>query len=155
MDTHQTLISTSAEATENFGRQMADRQIKRWTDHSPDPHIFCLFGDLGSGKTTFTRGFAGALGITSRLLSPTFLLAKRYSTRYEDTHLYHLDIYRTASESDLIGIGLPEIMSDPRNCVLIEWAEKLGTLRPKARTDIRFTVMKDGSHTIDIDTYEQ
>lgn len=134
---------------------MANRQVNAWAKHDPRPHVYCLFGDLGSGKTTFTRGFAHELGVTSRLVSPTFLLSKRYSTRYDDRYLHHLDIYRTSTESDLLGIGLSEILSDSRNCVLIEWAEKLGSLRPGPRIEIRFASCTDGSRTINVDTYEK
>ncbi len=153
---HTTTITTySAEETAQFGKKIGISVSESWQlDLSDTPQIFCLYGDLGSGKTTFTQGFAVGLGITSRVLSPTFLISKRYSTPYQDRYMYHLDIYRMQSKEQFDGIGLTELMSDTRSCILIEWAEKLESLLPAKRTDLTFSSLSDGSHTIIVETYE-
>lgn len=114
--------------------------------------VICLYGELGSGKTTFAQGVAKAIGITSRLLSPTFIIVRRYSLPQRAGFLYHLDLYRIEGEKDLLGLGIQEILADPSSVVLIEWAEKLGSLLPKERVDVRFSVLEDGKHHLSICT---
>lgn len=154
MDNYKTIHTHSSEETTAFGQQLASGIVAGWLGKSAHTHhIYCLYGDLGSGKTTFTQGFAKGLGIQSRVVSPTFLISKRYHTRYEDRFLYHLDIYRMQTEQELYGIGISEIFSDVRSCVIVEWAEKLYSLVPTSRVDIRFTSQSDGSHAIQMQTY--
>lgn len=98
------------------------------TKHSGN--IIALIGELGSGKTTFVQGFAKGLGIKEKIISPTFVLIKQYST------LYHVDLYRVENFQDL---GFEEILANPNNIVLIEWAEKFKNL-PK--NTIRITIEK-------------
>ena len=114
------------------------------------PTVICLYGELGSGKTTFVQGFAKALGITSRLLSPTFIIVRRYQIPKKQKVLYHLDLYRMNSTKEVEGIGITEIFSDSHAYVLIEWADKLGSLMPKDRIDVRFTVLEDGKHQLSV-----
>ncbi len=109
--------------------------------------IICLYGDLGSGKTTFTQGFARGLGIGDRLLSPTFIIVRRYRTG-DAKFFYHMDLYRVQKEEDLDELGLSEIFADPGAYVVVEWAEKLGSFLPPQRTDITFRVLDDGRHEL-------
>ena len=143
---HSTIITKSAEETADVGFQMAT-SVKKHTYKTP--RVYCLYGDLGSGKTTFTQGFARGLGFVGRLLSPTYLILRRYGVP-NGWVLYHLDLYRANSLSDLKGIGLDEILSDENGCVIIEWAEKMGKLLPANRTDIHFSLHSDASHHIHI-----
>jgi tRNA threonylcarbamoyladenosine biosynthesis protein TsaE len=119
-------------------------------DSGGGPRILCLYGQLGSGKTTFTQGFARGLGITSRLLSPTFIIVRRYDIPSSEQFLYHIDLYRLKNVTEMEELGLDEIFTDLRSYVVIEWAEKLGELLPKHRIDIRFTVVDYGKHKITI-----
>lgn len=119
-------------------------------DGEKHPHILCLYGELGSGKTTFTQGFAKGLGLSSRLLSPTFIIVRRYLLPATQSFFYHVDLYRTKSEQDIKGLGLTEILSDPSAIVLIEWAERLGTFLPKNRTDVAFEVVNENERTIKV-----
>lgn len=112
--------------------------------------VVCLYGELGSGKTTFSGGFAKVFGITTRLLSPTFIIVRRYSVPKQIGFLYHIDLYRIEGEKDLSGLGIQEILADPDSIVLIEWAEKLGEVLPKHRVDVRFSVTEDRKHHISI-----
>ena len=114
------------------------------------PVVICLYGELGSGKTTFVQGFAKALGVTARLLSPTFIIVRRYQIPKKSEVLYHIDLYRTNSAKEVEGVGLAEIFSDPHAYVLIEWAEKLTKNLPEKRIDIWFTVHAKGEHHIKI-----
>ncbi|MBI3342971.1 tRNA (adenosine(37)-N6)-threonylcarbamoyltransferase complex ATPase subunit type 1 TsaE, partial [Candidatus Gottesmanbacteria bacterium] len=100
------------------------------------------------GKTTFAQGFARGLGITTRLLSPTFIIVRRYPMPHDPGFLYHIDLYRVAGEKALIRLGLPEILVDPDSVVLVEWAEKLGSLSPRRRIDVHFSTKDDESHEV-------
>lgn len=108
----------------------------------------CLYGELGSGKTTFVQGFAKGLGIKARLLSPTFIIVRRYIVPKE-FFFYHIDLYRINQPREIEELGLSEIFSDPNAYVVIEWAQKLASL-PKNRLDIHFSVQEDGKHNITI-----
>lgn len=86
--------------------------------------IIALSGGLGAGKTTFAQGFAQGLGIIDKIISPTFLIMKQYPIPNSNNYFYHIDLYRLEN-IDLKNSGLEEILSDPENVVLIEWAEKI------------------------------
>lgn len=146
MDFHNQIITKRPQETaavgEEFARDLASRE---------DGHILCLYGQLGSGKTTFTQGFARGLGITSRLLSPTFIIVRRYKIPKKENHLYHVDLYRLQTVSEMEGIGLPEIFADLASYTVVEWAERLGELLPPKRIDIRLATAQDDTHVITIE----
>src|SRR3989344_7161880 len=107
-----------------------------------DGGIFALSGPLGAGKTTFIQGFAQGLGITERLLSPTFVIMKQHEIPgNKEGRLYHIDLYRLDEITEIDSLGLTEIFSNPKNIVFIEWAEKLGKLltQQAIRIDIKIT----------------
>jgi len=108
--------------------------------------IICLYGDLGSGKTTFVQGLARGLGIKSRIISPTFVIIR--SHRLKVSTFYHVDLYRTEVEKDIENLGLEEIMNDPQNIIAIEWAEKLKDYLPEKRIDIEFVSEKENIRKI-------
>jgi len=108
--------------------------------------IICLYGDLGSGKTTFIQGLAEGLGIKSRIISPTFVIIR--SHRLRAGMFYHVDLYRTESEKDIENLGLEEIINDLQNIVAIEWAEKLKNYLPEKRIDIEFVNEKENIRKI-------
>jgi len=114
--------------------------------------IICLFGNLGAGKTTFSKGFATGLGITSRIISPTFTLVREHEVQNPRIKkLYHIDLYRLENLSEIESIGLSEIFEDKQAVVLIEWAEKLGDNLPKNRYEIRFKQSDNDSRAITIE----
>lgn len=112
--------------------------------------ILLLFGDLGSGKTTFTQGFAKEIGVTRNIISPTFILMRTYEIpEKKEGKFYHIDLYRTTSERDREGLGIREVLSDPENIVVIEWAERLGSSLPEKRTELHFTYMDENTRMIE------
>jgi len=122
------VFTKSAQETQKLGEKLA-------VDIAADrvfPKVLCLYGDLGSGKTTFVQGLARGLGIKKRVLSPTFIMMRQYG------NFYHIDLYRAENEKDVEGLGLQEIWSDPKNIVVIEWAEKIKKILPKRKTEIFF-----------------
>lgn len=137
MDNSKTIITQNAKETIGLGEGIAKKRIK----------TVCLYGELGSGKTTFIQGYAKGLGMTTRLPSPTYIIVRRYDIPKSNDFLYHIDLYRI---SNFEGLGLTEIFTDPHAIVVVEWSEKLGELLPKQRTNIRFSVLDDGRHKITI-----
>lgn len=88
---------------------------------------FALSGELGAGKTIFVQGFAKGLGITEKIISPTFVLIRQHQIPRSGKTLYHIDLYRLDSV-DSKQLGLSEILAEGNSIVLIEWAEKLNQL---------------------------
>lgn len=89
--------------------------------------VVALTGDLGAGKTVFTRGVASALGIHGEVTSPTFVLIHEYRGAFP---LYHMDLYRLENEREMLDIGVEDYFYSDGVC-LVEWAEKLGDLFPR------------------------
>lgn len=140
-------ITQSAGETQEVGRSLAV-SLKSRERRNVVSTVVCLYGELGSGKTTFVQGFAQGLGITARLPSPTFIIVRRYSIPSHN-FFYHVDLYRVTEEK-LEELGLFEFLADVHSFVAIEWAEKLGVLLPRRRIDIRFSLMDDGARKISI-----
>ena len=99
--------------------------------------VICLEGDLGSGKTVFTKGFAFALGIEDSITSPTFNLIKEYLSG--ELPLYHMDFYRLDKSPEEIGL---EEYYTKGGVVIIEWADVVKDYLPEERLDIRI-ISKD------------
>lgn len=108
-----------------------------------------LIGDLGSGKTTFTQGFARALGIHEKIASPTFTLIRQHELPDRNRTLYHLDLYRL-EEINVDELGLTDLFNQTQDIILIEWAEKLGDQLPKNALAIRFKHLTDNKREIEI-----
>ena len=87
--------------------------------------IIALIGDLGSGKTTFSQGFAKGLGIEEKVISPTFKLVSEY---YGQKPLFHIDCYRLKNINEFLIIGGEEILSKKDVIVLIEWPERIKSM---------------------------
>ncbi len=86
--------------------------------------IFYLYGDLGSGKTTFTKSFVEALGVERfHVKSPTYTYIREY--KLEDKSIYHIDLYRLEEIDELLFQEIEELTENPANILIIEWADKL------------------------------
>lgn len=95
--------------------------------------FIALYGDLGAGKTAFTRGLADGLDIKEQITSPTFTLLKTYDSGVMP--LYHFDMYRINSNEELDGIGFFDYAQSDGLCV-VEWAERVKEDLPTDRFDI-------------------
>ena len=109
--------------------------------------IICLNGELGSGKTMFTKGIANALGINEVITSPTFTIIKEYDG---ELPLYHMDVYRLDGNVD--GIGLEEYYTKG-GVVVIEWADTIKDYLPKERLDIKFVVVDENKRVLILTPY--
>lgn len=110
--------------------------------------IICLDGDLGSGKTLFTKGIASALGIEESITSPTYTIIKEYNTG--EMSLYHMDVYRLDGNAD--GIGIEEYYNKG-GIVIIEWAKTIKDILPQERLDIKFKVLDENKRMLVITPY--
>lgn len=109
--------------------------------------IICLSGDLGSGKTTLTKGIADGLNIPPETVnSPTFVVMNRYVGRLP---LYHFDLYRLDDPREIVNIGYEEFLYG-NGVTVIEWAEKLGGLFPKEYLKIRLIFQNQNTRRIEI-----
>jgi tRNA threonylcarbamoyladenosine biosynthesis protein TsaE len=88
--------------------------------------LVALYGDLGSGKTTFVRSLAAALGITSRVTSPTFVIERRYKLPHSVfKKLIHIDAYRLENDKNAEALLFEETYFDPTNLICLEWPENI------------------------------
>ena len=81
-----------------------------------------LHGDLGSGKTVFTRGIAKGMGVTEPVTSPTFNLIQEYIG--DKWTLYHIDLYRIIDEHEALSFGIEDFFNNPKAITVVEWAER-------------------------------
>lgn len=144
------VITKNAKETQKFAYEIADRIVKRTQNKEPRGNgtVVALSGDLGAGKTTFVQGFAKALDVESRIISPTFILMRRYPL--ENGILYHLDAYRIDKneKQEVESLGLPEIWNTKGNIVLIEWAEKIAKFLPEDTIWIEFEYLDEDTRKI-------
>ncbi|MGH7246290.1 MAG: tRNA (adenosine(37)-N6)-threonylcarbamoyltransferase complex ATPase subunit type 1 TsaE [Candidatus Levyibacteriota bacterium] len=115
--------------------------------------VVTLSGDLGSGKTTLTQGIAKGLGIKKRISSPTFIIMRTYKLPEKNltgaSFFYHVDLYRVATENDIEGLGLLELLGNKDAIVVIEWPEKI-TYLPKRHLDIQCSYIDDATRRFSI-----
>lgn len=109
--------------------------------------IICLNGELGSGKTLFTKGFAKALGIKENITSPTFSIIKEYDG---ELPLYHMDVYRLDGNTN--GVNIEEYYTKG-GVVIIEWADTIKDILPKERLDIKIKVLDENKRVLIINPY--
>jgi tRNA threonylcarbamoyladenosine biosynthesis protein TsaE len=116
----------SPEQTGQIGEELARAAVPG--------QVFCLYGDLGVGKTVFTQGFARGLEITDPISSPTFTIIQTY----EEGRMpfYHFDVYRIGDPEEMDEIGLDEYIYGEGVC-LIEWANLIRDMLPSRVTAIR------------------
>ncbi len=105
--------------------------------------VICLEGDLGSGKTVFTKGFAAALGIEDTITSPTFNIIKEYTNG--ELPLYHMDVYRIEEIDESIGIT---DYFNKGGVTIIEWADIIKNQLPKDRLVIKFKVIDEDTRVL-------
>lgn len=110
--------------------------------------VVALTGELGAGKTCFIQGLVRGLGVTVRATSPTFVLVNQYRGRVP---VYHVDAYRTDSLTELMDLGLLELMGGA-GVTVIEWADKLRSLLPPETIHVHIEGVGDEPRAITIRT---
>lgn len=100
-----------------------------------------LYGDLGSGKTTFVQDAAKALGARERLVSPTFLIVKSYKLKVKSFKtLVHIDAYRLKHSDELLKLRFEELLRDPGNLIFLEWADRVADVLPRDHIKISLSL---------------
>ncbi|MBD9075341.1 tRNA (adenosine(37)-N6)-threonylcarbamoyltransferase complex ATPase subunit type 1 TsaE [bacterium] len=110
--------------------------------------VICLNGELGTGKTVFVKGFAGALGIKDPITSPTFNIVKEYLNG--ELPLYHMDVYRLEDNKD--NIGLTDYFNKG-GVTIIEWADMIEDELPSERLDIEFKFIDENTRVLVLKPY--
>ena len=112
--------------------------------------LVTLSGELGVGKTAFTKAVAEAFGVDEVVNSPTFVLEKIYALPDGSPfkRLIHIDAYRLESGAALAPLGFDELMKDSGNLVLLEWPEKVSDALPEPSARFSFAAHDDGVRTI-------
>ena len=133
--------------TAAYARTFLD-QLVADTQHAT---VVGLSGDLGAGKTTFTKKVGSALGISDEILSPTFVLAKFYQipTGKKWTQLVHIDAYRIEDEHELVALRFSELLSDPKKLIIIEWPEQLPSQYPAYAHTLRFDTIDEHIRSVE------
>lgn len=141
----KTIISENLKETKAIADQIAQKIT--------GGEIIALFGNLGSGKTTFTQFLAKSLGIEKNLKSPTFVIVKQYPFEKNGSklNLIHIDAYRLESADDLESIGFFEMLEDKNNIIVIEWPEKIKNTLPSNFIKIFFEYVDENRRQISIE----
>jgi tRNA threonylcarbamoyladenosine biosynthesis protein TsaE len=139
------------------------KQITSYTSNSPEETIqlaknfsksidfgtvIFMTGDLGSGKTTFTKGFTSGIGFKSEVQSPTYPILNEYSNSIN--FIYHFDLYRLKSITEFLEIGGIEYLSSKNGICIIEWPELLSTFDIDNKIEVKFKLVDDKKRKIDI-----
>lgn len=125
--------TTSADQTQALGQRLG--RLLRGGD------LVCLYGELGSGKTTLTRGLARGAGSRVRVLSPTFGLVRVY--RASCGPVYHIDLYRVVPKQTR-NIGLEEYLGDPCGIAVVEWPMAAEEYYPQDRLEVNLSHVARG-----------
>ena len=148
-------VSNNPEESRKFARDLAANLMSRSRlDISGGALVLALMGDLGSGKTTFAQAFAERLGVKEKVKSPTFIIFRKSKVadkKWQEKvfkYFYHFDVYRINSEKEILNLGWEEIISNPENIVLVEWADKIEKILPKNSVKINFKHLKGDKREI-------
>ncbi len=136
MQIPDSLTASSPAATKQFASKLAKEIARTSSDRA---RVIALSGNLGAGKTTFTQGFAKALGIERPVQSPTFVIMKIYELKKKYLkHLVHIDAYRIETPEELNHLGFQKLLEDKDAVILIEWADRVKKILPQDTTWITF-----------------
>ena len=136
------IITTSYTETEEAGFKLA--QTLEFGS------VVLLFGNLGAGKTVFSRGFARGLGITEPVSSPTYTIVQEYDIP-GGGRLYHLDLYRISGVESALAFGVDEFLDDSRAISLIEWPMRIDGILPDNCIKVTLTHLDDEKREITIE----
>lgn len=128
--THMEVSLNNIDETKRFA-EMFGRRLK-------GGEVLELTGDVGSGKTTFTKGLAMGLDIKDDVQSPSFTISRTYDCR-DGLTLHHYDFYRLR-EPGIMQYDLAESVSDPKTITVVEWGETVSGVLPKERFKLHFSV---------------
>jgi tRNA threonylcarbamoyladenosine biosynthesis protein TsaE len=142
------IFSQSPSQTKKVGQILASQILRGKLKRA---FVLGLIGDLGGGKTTFLQGFAKGLKIKEKILSPTFIILKKFKVKSSKFKVfYHIDCYRIKRAKEILNLGFKEIISNPKNIVAIEWAEKIKKILPKGALILKFDFLDQKKRKISL-----
>ena len=137
------ITASSLQETENLTKQLVGNLKPGDT--------LALYGELGSGKTTFVSFLVKALGFEDRVQSPTFILVRHYKkSSGEIKHIFHVDLYRIIDTKEIDNLGLQELFEEKDALVIIEWPELLKNYLPENTIKVNFTYIDENSRKINV-----
>lgn len=137
MKTHSKGIKETAILAKNLITELSKEDRKKAL-------ILIFSGNLGAGKTAFTKAIAKTLGVISSVTSPTFVIMKNYkispifAKKFGFSNLVHIDAYRLEKPEELKVLGFKDLIENKENLIIIEWGEKLKKILPKEYKHIHF-----------------
>lgn len=143
-------ITNSYKQTQKLGEKLAKDIFKKGLNKTA--LVLALQGNLGGGKTTFLQGFAKGIGIKEKILSPTFVIVKRFKINMGNfKNFYHIDCYRINNAKEILELDFKNTILSPENIVAIEWSEKIKKRLPKSAITVKFTFVDENKREIVID----
>jgi tRNA threonylcarbamoyladenosine biosynthesis protein TsaE len=160
-------LTKSPAQTKRVGAILAKKILspvfeKGWGIPRQTALVIGLAGDLGGGKTTFLQGLAKGLGIKAKILSPTFIIMRKSEIRdpkpetnfkFENSKFktfYHIDCYRIKKAKEILALGFKKIISNPRNIVAIEWADRIRRILPRDAMILKFELANKKTRKITV-----
>lgn len=139
------IITKSPETTHKLGKDLGS-SLK-------GGEVVALCGPMGAGKTTFVQGLAEGLGIDSRIVSPTFIIMRKYKVSVKDSdihNLYHVDLYRLENniESQIEELGITSLWGEKENVFVIEWADMLEKIKVPNMKKVEFKILGNNNRSI-------
>ncbi|TET84910.1 MAG: tRNA (adenosine(37)-N6)-threonylcarbamoyltransferase complex ATPase subunit type 1 TsaE [Candidatus Nealsonbacteria bacterium] len=153
-------LTTTPLQTKKLGEILAKEILK--SKLKKGALIIGLEGDLGGGKTTFLQGFARELGIKEKILSPTFIILRKFliskvpsrraagGLESQFLNFFHIDCYRIEKPKEILDLGFKEIISNPKNIVTIEWAERIQKILPAETIILKFEFINQKTRKITV-----
>ena len=142
------MISKSLKNTEEIAKDF----LKKISNYKHEKALVVgLYGDLGSGKTTFTQNVAKIFGVNEYVTSPTFVIEKIYNINDPKfKKLIHVDAYRIDSGNELKILNWQETLNDPKNLIFLEWPERVKEILPENHMKIYFKFVSENEREIEI-----
>jgi tRNA threonylcarbamoyladenosine biosynthesis protein TsaE len=158
----QKSTTNSVSQTKKLGENLAKKILRQKPEKTAV--VLGLEGELGAGKTTFLQGFAKGLGIRGKILSPTFVIVKKFQIpnyklqinpklkiqNPKFLYFYHIDCYRLHRPKEVLDLGFKEIIKNPENITAIEWSEKISKILPRKIISIQFDHDAENQRTLTI-----
>ena len=135
------IISTSEADTARLAEDLAGK-LPRGT-------VIALYGDLGAGKTVFSRAFAKAAGVKETVSSPTYTIIQEYLLD-DGGYFYHLDLYRIGNSRDALAFAVDEYLNDSNSYALLEWPERIEDILPPGTLSINIRHLSDTEREISV-----
>ena len=123
-----------------------DEASVEFLKRNPANKVIALYGEMGAGKTTFTKALCKVLGVVDGVNSPTFTLINEYRTKGGET-IYHFDFYRIIKLEEAFDIGFEEFAESGNLCI-IEWPEKIEQILPSDTLRVKISVLDDGKREL-------